>query len=877
MTYLSKYTLCLFVSVAALSQTALAQSTGDEGEEQVRVLEETTVIGTRRRGRAVADSSVPIDVLSGESLKTIGFTDVNRQLQTLVPSFNFPQPSLVDGTEHIKPASLRGLAPDQTLVLVNGRRRHPTALLNINGSAGRGSVSVDMNSIPSSSIKRIEVLRDGAAAQYGSDAIAGVINIVTQDAPEGGSFSVTTGMYLTTLDGVPELTSVQVGPNGFPVARSSNRVAVNYGDDIERQDGESVTVAYNHGFSLGDSGYLNATLEYTEANRTNRGGADDGDTYPLLANGEFDPREITTDRNRFLVGNPKTEALTGLASLGFDLSESVELYSTASFQRREATSGAFFREASDEAFGIQSIYPDGFTPRISSEISDYSVLGGIRGNLAGWDYDASVVWGSNEVEFTDSNTANVTYLEATPTTFYGGGTKHQQTTFNADFSRLVDTGILASPLSIAFGAEYRSENYEIFSGDVAAYTNAPLLDEDGNIVFDENGTPLNGDALLPVGSHSFAQGSIYFSDTSEVDESRAAVGIYGELDADLTKQWSVTLAGRYEDYDDFGSTTNAKLATRFELTDAFALRGSASTGFRAPSLQQQYYTSITTNFIEGIAFDIGTLPATSPAASALGGTQLQPEESVNYSIGATWTGIPNLTVTLDAYRIEIDDRVVLSETLGNSADEAAIVQQVFADAGIVGVAAARFFINGVDSETEGVDLTASYDMDLAEYGELSLLGGINWNSTEVSEVIASVGPASLFEPSQLFARRERARLENAAPEMKLNLAANWNLDRLSTTFRTNYYGELTQPGRSEAGDVTVDSAFIFDAEVGYRVTENANISIGANNILDTYPESSVERVGLENASQFNFIIPYAGFTPYGYQGRYVYARVGIDF
>lgn len=875
MKHLWKCSLLLFASTAALAPVASAQTAPAQAPAAEEATDTVTIIGTRRTDRSVADSNVPIDVLSEEALGSIGYTDMNRQLQSLVPSFNFPQPTLVDGTEHIKPASLRGLAPDQTLVLVDGRRRHPTSLLNVNGSAGRGSVSVDLNAIPSSAIKRIEVLRDGAAAQYGSDAIAGVINIVTKDAPEGGKLSVTTGMYITTLDGVPEMTGVQVGPNGYPVKLGADRVAGIYGDDIERQDGETITVSYNQGFRLGDRGHLNATLEYITAHRTHRGGYDDGDTYPLLPNGEYDPREATVDREtRFLVGSPRSKALSGLANFGFDLNDQAELYGTASFQRREATSGAFYREAADEGYGIQSIYPDGFTPRMHSDISDYSVLAGVRGEVAGWNYNTSAIWGNNEVTYNNTNTANVTYLTATPTTFYGGGTEHSQTTVNADFSRLFDVGFLASPLSFAFGAEYRSEQYRIFAGDPAAYTNAPLLDANGNILYDASGNPLNGDSLLPVGTHPFAQGSLYYNKNSQVNETRGAVGLYAELDADILSNWNVTLAGRYEDYDDFGDTFNAKIATRYDVFDDLAIRGSASTGFRAPSLQQQFYTSVTTNYVNGEAYDIGTLPATSPAAMALGGTQLQPEESVNYSIGATYTGIPKLTVTIDAYRIEIDDRIILSETLGDTAAEAAIVNQVFADAGIQGVGAARFFINGVSSATQGIDLTASYDIDLGDFGGLNLYGGLNWNKTNVSDVTASVGPGSLFTPSQLFAYRERERLENAAPRMKANVAANWSYGDLSSTVRVNYYGEVTQPGTTVATDETIDEAYLVDLEANYQVSDTVNLGFGVNNVFDKYPRSTIDRLGIAAASPTS---PYPGFSPYGFSGRYLYARLGVSF
>ncbi|MCJ2182667.1 TonB-dependent receptor [Novosphingobium sp. 1949] len=880
MSNLSKLLPLLLAGVSLCAVDAKAQDSAPRsqpGDDTTIAEDAITVIGSRRPGRTVLESNVPVDVIGADQIEKAGYTDINRQLQALVPSFNYPQPSLVDGTEHIKPASLRGLAPDQTLVLINGKRRHPTSLLNINGSAGRGSVSVDLNAIPSAAIKQVEVLRDGAAAQYGSDAIAGVINIVTRDAPEGGRISVNVGMYVTTLDGVPEMTGIETDANGYPVANGTGRVKGIYGDDIKRRDGESITIAYNQGFNLNDKGFVNATFEYINANRTNRGGADDGDTYPLLANGQFDPRELTVNRNRFLYGNPETESYTGLLNARYDLGGDAEAYGTATFQHREATSGAFYREASDEGYGIQDIYPDGFTPLINSTIEDYAVQGGVRGKVAGWDYDLSAVWGTNKVTYLNTHTANTTYLDATPTEFYGGGTKFGQTTLNADFSREFDTGFLASPLSVSFGMEYRRENYEIFAGDERAYTNAYLLDADGNIVYDSSGAPLYGDSLLPVGSHSFAQGSIYYSDESAVDVARNAIGLYGELDANITDPWDVTLAGRYERYSDFGSTFNVKLATRYALTDSFALRASVSTGFRAPSLQQQYYTSISTNFINGVAYDIGTLPSTSAAAQALGGTPLKPEKSKNVSVGMTWNGVPDLVFTLDAYWIRIDDRIVLSETLGDDTDEAAIVAQVFASAGIEGIGATRFFINGVNSTTKGIDATATYSLGLGSLGKLDFVGGINWNKTQVSDVIATVGPASLFEPSQLFARRERARLENAAPRIKGNLSTTWSLGKVATTLRTSYYGKVTQPGTTTAGDLTVDPAFLFDLDIGVKLNDRIDFAIGSNNIFDKYPKSAVETAGVENAGQFDFISPYPGFSPYGFQGRYIYARLGYNF
>ena len=834
--------------------------------------EQILILGTRRPGRSVVQSNVPVDLIDEDTLNAGGFNDISRQLQNVVPSFNFYQPSLVDGTEHIKPASLRGLAPDQTLVLLNGRRFHTSALLNLNGTSGRGSVSVDLNAIPSAAIKRIEILRDGAAAQYGSDAIAGVINIITKDAAEGGSVTVSGGSYFTELDGVPELTGILTDEQGniVPNENGVNRVTGIYGDDINRNDGENINFTANTGLALGDDGYINITGEIANANRTNRGGYDDGDTYPLTADGNFDQRELTVNRDRFNFGSPDTESYTLLANAGYYLNSKAELYSTLTFQDKESVTGAFFREAADEGLFIQDIYPNGFTPQILAEIQDWSVLAGVKGSSEHWDYNASVVTGSNEVDYTTYNTANPTYLSQTPTQFYGGQLANQQTTFSFDASRFIDIDGLFSPLSFALGAEYRIDEFEISSGDEAAYTNIQAIDENGNPVVDEAGNPVYQSDRL------FAQGALYFSDAARVDEDRDSYAFYIDLDADITQQWNITLAGRYEDYSDFGSTSNGKLATRYMFSDTFSVRGSVSTGFRAPSLQQQFYTSVSTNFINGVAYEVGTISSTSTAAQALGGSQLDAEESTNVSLGFTWSPIERLTITADAYRIDIDDRVVLSETLGDSDDEAAIVTQVFNANNIEGVGAVRFFINGVNSRTEGVDVVANYTIDDIAEGSLNLSMGANYNETEVSDVIATAGPADLFAPESLFARRERSRLENAAPKTKANITANWQGEKVSLLLRGNYFGEVTQPGSTQTGDVTVDTAFIVDTEVGYFITEDLQLKLGVNNLFDKYPQSAVI-TDAPDVGQFDYVIPYPNFSPYGFQGRYAYGKLTYSF
>ena len=783
---------------------------------------------------------------------------------------------MADGTEHIQPATLRGAAPDQTLILVNGKRRHPSALLNLNGTA-RGSVSADLNSIPAIAIERVEILRDGAAAQYGSDAIAGVINFITKKANKNGSFHITAGMHNTTLDGVPELLAIQFDENGVPIENGSSRLARINGDDIERTDGEAINLSVNYGLAINDAGYLNISAEYNNENRTNRGGQDDGDTYARLDNGTRDARELTTNRDRFLYGKPTSESFTALINGGYTFTDNSELYLTATVQNRDVTSGAIYREASDEGYGVQSIYADGFTPHINSHINDFSFIVGLAGEVGQWGYDVSTVYGQNKIAYYNSNTANATYLEDTATEFYGGFLRYKQSTTNADFSRTYAVDGLASSLIVAFGAEYRHEQYQMSSGDKEAYTNNLLTDSDGNLTLDEDGNQQYGDALLPVGSHLFAQGSLYFSDDDNLTESRNAVSLYGELDADITDKFNTTLAARFERYSDFGSTTNVKIAARYEFTDDFAVRASFSTGFRAPSLAQQYYNATTTSFIDGVPIDVGTFSSTSVVAQALGGQQLTPEKSTNYSVGLTWDPIVDLFFTFDVYQFDIDERIVLSETLGNNDNERVIVQQVFDQYGIEGVGSARFFLNGVNSATEGADLTANYTITNNK-STLLISSAFNYNRTTVSDVIATAGPASLFDSSTLFSRTSTGRLENSAPRTKSNVSLTWKHKAIEWLVRANYYGEITVTSSSEKNDRVISPEVIMDTELNYHFSESLTASLGINNILDIYPESQVDRKGgADSASQFNFIAPYSSYTPWGFQGRYLYAKMKFDF
>jgi len=820
------------LSLAVIATLPTAQSYAQEvGASD---LEEVIVTGTRRKDRSITDSNVPIDVLNQTALEASGATETNQLLATLLPSFNFPQPAVTDGTDHVRPAQLRGLAPDHTLVLVNGKRRHSSALLNLNGSVGRGSSAVDLNSIPSNAIKRIEVLRDGAAAQYGSDAIAGVINIVLKDAAEGGSFSAIYGANVTTLDGVPQLTGTSVGADG--------NLAFTTGEDRERTDGQTVTLRANNGFALGENGFINVSVEYRDRKGTNRSDFDDREAYDRI-DGELDPRETDYDRYNTRFGNANVEDLNVFYNAALPMGD-VELYSFGSYSKREGDSAGFNRLPGNSR-NIEAIYPDGFLPLITSDINDYSIAFGVRGNVGEWEADASIVYGEDDFNFGVSNSLNTSLGAVSQTDFDAGSLINTQLTANVDLNRLIDVDMFANSLSVAWGVEYRRENYEIKAGEPASYA--------------------RGDFPGAAGSQVFPG----FSPASAVDDGRHSYSLYLDLDTDIVDGWNVGLAGRYEDYSDFGSTFNGKLATRVDLSDTVSLRASASTGFRSPSLAQQFFTSIATVFVDGVPTETGTFRPSSPEATALGSPGLQEETSLNFGVGLSWIPTDSFNVTIDLYDIEIDDRIVLSSNLSGTAVEALLAG--------TGANRARFFLNGIDSKTQGVDVVANYDLDLDELGQLNFNVGYNYNKNEVTDVIAP--PAVLqgagFDQGSLFDFNEFARFEVGSPKSSLNLSANWLYEQWSVYARATRYGKTAEPSNNPERYENLDAAWVVDLDVNFDVNENTTISLGANNLLDQYPDATRENV--TDLTRFSRIFPYSGFSPYGFNGRYLYGKISYNF
>jgi iron complex outermembrane receptor protein len=819
----------LALSIGAMfASTAQAQdSTATEGSAATVV-----VTGTRVANRSALDTAAAVDIISAETLKNTGTTEMNQALSVALPSLNFPRPSLTDGTDTIRPATLRGMAPDQSLVLVNSKRRHSSSLVNLNGSVGRGSAAVDMNTIPTAIVKNVEVLRDGAAAQYGSDAIAGVVNLRLRTDRTGGEASVTYGARITEYSLLNDLP-----PAGGTWSGPASR---------ERTDGQSTTVSAWKGLPLGESGYLTIAAEYKDQARTERGGYDMRQQYPKLANGAFDPRENTIDRFNAWYGDPELQQTTLFANAGNDLGNGVKTYGWASYQKREARSAGFFRPAQD-ARNILSIYPDGFLPIIAPTVDDFSLTGGVTWSLGSWDMDTSLGYGKNKMQFEIQNTLNRSIGPSSKTEFDAGGFSYDQLVFNLTGVRTLDVAGLSSPLNIAVGTEVRREGYELFAGEPDSYRYG------GQVL--ANGTPAAPGAQVFPG----------FRPANEIDTHRTAAGAFVDLEANITPQLLASVAVRAEHYSDFGNSLAGKLAGRYDFSKSFALRGSVQNGFRAPSPQQQNFTSTSTNFINGVPFEITTFKPTDPVAVALGAQPLDAEKSLNLSLGGVLR-FDRISLTVDAYRIKIRDRIVLSENLTQ-----ANVRNYIAAQGFVGVGGGRFFINGVNTTTDGVDIVMNWPVNAGAAGRFDTTLAANFNSTEVTKTPVTAQLAALNPAPALFDRANIIAIEEGQPRNKFSANLNWKLGPFGATARATRYGKTMTPGTTAAFDFPLAARTIVDLEGRYALTPKLTLALGADNVFDQYPET------LPPALNTTGNTPFSNYSPFGRSGRFVYARANYAF
>jgi iron complex outermembrane receptor protein len=784
---------------------------------------EEITVGSRTVG-AAAEKSVPVDILTSQQIQATGATQTMEVIQALAPSFNFPRPTVSDGTDSVRPATLRGLGPDQVLVLINGKRRHQTALIHINSTIGRGSTGVDLNAIPVSAIERIEILRDGAAAQYGSDAIAGVINLVLKSGAK------------------PVTLSLKSGGN------KGSFTEVN-GTERDFSDGRTVDTSGSAGWKIG-RGTVNLAGEFRDRKGTNRAGFDSRDQ---LAAGDAGNNPVSQPNTHW--GDAKTRDLLFFANAEMPLSagKTTSLYAFGGWGRRTGEHGGNFRRAIDTT-NWRTIYPLGFLPLIEPTIIDASGTAGVRGTRSGWFWDASGQFGHNRLDYDIANSLNVSFGPNIPpnqTEFYSGALAFNQFVGNLDVSRQFDVG-LAGPMNVAFGAQWLRENYQIIAGEPASYEFGGSLNQFGTAP----GTP--GAQVFPG-----------FRPSNEVDVSRNNVAAYVDVEGDLTAWLRVGLAGRYEKYSDFDGTADGKVTVRLQPDPRFVVRGAVSTGFRAPSLGQSYFSTISTNFLLDTASgqflpqEVATFPVGSDEARALGATALTPEQSKHFSGGVVINPLSGLDVTADFYRIDIDDRIVFSDNFTGPR-----IVEFLRPFGAA--TSARFFTNAIDTETKGVDLTVNYLTTLTD-GTLRLTFGFNHTSTEVVRILPTP-PQLVGLENTLFSSVppndiEKRRYECAQPKDSVRLTGDWQWRRLGVVARESLFGEYCS---LEAVDQIFEAEWVTDLEFNYRIPR-AVLGFGVQNLTNTFPDR------LLPVPAFNNIRTFPRNSPFGFNGRYLYGKLTVMF
>ena len=817
-------------------------------------LNEVVVVGART-SRTATETPVPVDVITTQELTESGRTELNQMLATLAPSFNASHQAIADGSDHVNPASLRGLGPDQVLVLVNGKRRYSSALVHVNGTFGRGTVGVDLNAIPAAAIERIEVLRDGASAQYGSDAIAGVINIVLKHQTEHLDVSNTVGST--------------PGGGGFR-------------DMADHHDGDQLGADANYGFAVGDRGFFNVTASYLNRGATSR-------AAPYSGNDIF--RGVTTQagtdsalaanrltRNDFTMRVGQSAATEGMAFYNsvVPLSEAAEFYSFGGVGHRDGLSAGFFRLPSQQARVVPQLYPFGFLPDIHTIIDDHSAVAGVRGSIAAWDVDFSLTAGGNAFHFFVDHSNNASMGAASPTTFDAGRVSFAQTVGNLDVVRSLGAWGGLRSLSFVAGAEFRREEYRIEAGEEASWQlgnggTRPGIDFDTT----SSGAPKEPGAQVFPG----------FQPSNQVDRTRSSLSVYGGFESQVSERLLLDVGGRLEDYSDFGRTLNGKVATRFQVVPALGLRAAVSTGFRAPSLGQAWFNNVSNQFVIDASGNlvpnrILTSNNESRVTQTFGVPPLKEESSVNVSFGVVAQPASNWSFTADAYRITIADRIVISSQF-QSSDPAvgAVVRRLLAPFARLGVTTAQFFTNAVDTRTTGLDIVLTHSRTLAG-GTLSLTGSANFTKTQVERVNVPQAMADTFTAGNLPAvrgillnREDRNRLEDALPREKGGLAARWGRGRFAVLARATYYGTIFyRHPNGPANDERFGAKTLFDLDLSSEVRGGVRLAIGGNNIFNTYPDQQVHPT---NISLGRFIYS-RRVTQFGMNGGFYYTRLQVS-
>lgn len=848
---------CAFASCIFNTQIAVAEE----------VIEEVVVTGTRGKPRTLSDSPVPVDVFSSDDIDAVSYTDTNDVLKTLVPSYNIARQPISDGATFIRPAQLRGMPTDKTLVLVNSKRRHRAALVAIGGSGTQGP---DLSTIPTSALKNIEVLRDGAAAQYGSDAIAGVINFILKDNAQGGSMSADAGQF-------------------------------------GEGDGTSTSVQGNIGLPLGDSGFLSISGEWSKADATIRSEQYCESWFCLdPSNPVYDTTAsytTYTENPNFMAavaamgpvvqpwGQPNTEATRLFFNAGRPVGDSAEVYAFGNYSKSEADGGFFYRypfngtieelrEPDGSVYFPLELHPGGFTPRFFGEVFDYSLVAGFKGDTAGGlSYDISARTGESKVEYTLKNTINPSLGPDSPTSFRPGDLINEEFQLQADFAMEFDMG-MTSPLLLGFGASYMEETYDIVEGELLSYQAGPYAVSDPWGFCNTDGTPTaagltvigTGSSLdctdsddpafnvVGVGSNGFPGYSPAFSDTYERD----SYAVYGDLSADVTDALFLQAALRYEDYSDFGSEVVGKIAAHLKVNDIVGIRGSIGTGFRAPTPGQQGTTNVSTRLPNGFPVATGLFPASGVVASALGATPLKPETSDNLTFGIT-ADFETLSLTIDFYQIAVADRTNSVSTLDVSTDPTAgsayTNYLALVGANVVGaesIGGVFYFTNAFDTKTRGMDLVATYPVEWSG-GVTSLTASLNYNSTKFDS-----------DPSAFLNAEDQFDFENFDPEWRSVLTARHDVGEFTIVGRASFYGSYENGNGNPVTVQEFDPIVFFDVEGKYRFTEAVSLTVGGRNIFDEYPEQ--DAIGDYCCGRL-----YSSGTVVSWQGAYWYTRLTADF
>ena len=830
------------VTVTA-GQTATQDFTLNRASQQLAA---AVVTGSRAQHTAADELAVPVDVVTAETIEKQGTTELSAILQAVSPSVNFPRQSVTDADDIVRPFTMRGLSPDHTLVLVNGVRRHRTSLVHTFAfGMPAGSTGVDLNALPSSAIDRMEVLRDGAAAQYGSDAIAGVVNL--------------------------QLKRGEFAP--FVNADFGRYVVGDYPDD-----GDTYNVNGGWGVKVG-RGSLGLFAEVRNRQRTNRAwpeAADQivpGDADVVDSKGNILQKNNAVDQPNHRLGDGLADDKILFADFRLPLDDAGtrSFYAFGGYSSRVGTGNGFYRQGLSER-NWPSQYPKGFLPEFRPDVVDWSMAAGFKGEAGAWTYDAALSSGSSEFDYKLRNTLNTSlgpcFVTAcapgldgifgnaddpgipNQTSFYAGGLRGNETQVTFDASRQVQTS-LPSPLTLAFGAALRQESFELIAGERASWIQGGHLTQFGD--------------PAPGGSQVFSG----FLPSTAVEATRNNIAAYAEAETDLTQRILANVAARFENYSDFGSQLSTKLALRFQVAEQFVLRGAASTGFRAPSLAQSNYGSRITSFRldtgtgQQVPFEIGIFPTDDPAARALGSKDLKAETSVNLSAGMAWSPSDRFTMTVDGYSITLNDRILLTGFLGGPAIEAILqANGVQAEAG-------QYFTNIVDTRTNGVDITANYRRAVGMSGVFNLNTGINYTTNEI--VGQRDNPAELNGTgAELVDMFMRIQIERERPDWRGTVTADYTQGHNSVLLRTSYYGKFNSaPGLCGTCEQTFGARTLVDAEVG-RQFGGVKWTLGVRNLFDTFPEQNT----LDNGYG---IFPWAGASPFGYNGRFVYTRAQMSF